>query len=135
MSRPLPKTFPRAARQTALGRQSSNLKNWFDKKNGYPILTGPWKFYRPGITHAFYYTTPQTIVCCTPASRNFVRTYGPAWKEILMSPFPFDVWQYLTAPGLASQRIGRWLSKLDGTAVLETFVASLPGGWQFSWTR
>lgn len=133
MSTPLPKTFPRNYRSTAIGRQKSNLADWWAKKNGFPIPTGPWKFYRPGIQAAGYRVSTSMLYFGGSATRAHIEEFGPCIKVITMWPWSLQIYQKLVTGGNVSAQCGRFISRYGSTNLDEDLVRYFTTGLDYEW--
>jgi hypothetical protein len=133
MSTPLPKTYPRTYRSTAVGRQQSNLVGWWAKKNGFPIPTGPWKFYRPGIQAAGYRVSSSILFFGCSATRAHILEFGPCIKVVTMWPWSLAIYQKLVTGGNVSSQCGRFIGRYGSTNLSENLVRYFPKNLDYEW--
>ena len=133
MSTPIPKTFPRNVRSTAVGRQKSNLTGWWAKKNGFPIPLGPWKFYRPGIQAAGYRVATSMLFFGCAATRAHIQEFGPCIKVVEMWPWSLQIYQKLVSGGNVSSQCGRFISRYGATNLSENLVRYFPANLEYEW--
>jgi hypothetical protein len=133
VSTPVPKTFPRNYRSTAIGRQKSNLTGWYDKYRGWPIPTGPWKYYRPGIQAAGYKVSTHTLYIGSSLTRYEYPQLGPGIKIFTLAPVAITIWQQLANSGNLPTWAGRFISKHGKLIVTEWIEPTFTAGLDYTW--